>query len=176
MNKPIYMYIVDGKLDIEKVMDDYTGYIWKVIQNCCNLNNEDIEEIISDTYFALWNNQNKLDLEKSISSYLAGIARNLVKKKYRDIRVEENIDNFEEKLASDLNFENDVNSQKINNIINTFKSEDKEIFVLFYYNNMKIKDISSSLNISDAKVKTKLHRIRKSIKKELLKGGYGING
>ena len=47
---------------------------------------EDIEEIISDTYVTLWNNTEKLDINKKISSYLFGITKNLIKKKYRKIK------------------------------------------------------------------------------------------
>lgn len=36
----------------------------------------------------------------------------------------------------------------------------------------KGKEIAKKLNITEVKVKTKLHRIRKRIKKELKKGGY----
>ena len=50
--------------------------------------------------------------------------------------------------------------------------ESKEIFIYFYYEQRKIKEISKILNISESKVKTRLHRVRKKIKKELEKGGY----
>ena len=40
----------------------------------------------------------------------------------------------------------------------------------------KIKEIAITYNISESKVKTKLHRIRNKIRKELLKGGYSLNG
>ena len=52
------------------------------------------------------------------------------------------------------------------------KKEDKEIFLLYYYNSRSIKEISEILNISISKVKTKLFRIRKKLKSELIKGGY----
>ena len=179
-DRAIYTYMNMGKLDIEKIMDDYTGYLWKVVQNACNLPEEDVEEIISDTYVALWNNENVLDIQKSLSSYLAGIARNLVKKKYRDVNFEENIEDFEERLASQLSIELQIENQEeketIYAIVNNLKEEDKEIFLDFYYYHRQIKEIAVKQNISESKVKTKLHRIRKEIKKELLKGGYELNG
>ncbi len=60
----------------------------------------------------------------------------------------------------------------IENIINNMDKESKEIFIYFYYEQRKIKEISKILNISESKVKTRLHRVRKKIKKELEKGGY----
>lgn len=53
------------------------------------------------------------------------------------------------------------------------KDEDKRIFIGYYYLSKKIKDISKELNISEIKVKSRLSRIRKKLKKELEKRGYG---
>ena len=59
----IYMYIKDNVLDIDKIIDDFSGYLYTIIQNAGNFMKEDIEEIISNTYLILWNNQYKLDLD-----------------------------------------------------------------------------------------------------------------
>ena len=60
----------------------------------------------------------------------------------------------------------------IENIVDNMDSESKEIFIYFYYEQRRIKEISKILNVTESKVKTRLHRIRKTIKKELEKGGY----
>lgn len=53
----------NGILNLEKIVDEYSGYVYKIAQNMTNGNLclEDIEEIISDTFFILWKNTNKLD-------------------------------------------------------------------------------------------------------------------
>ena len=98
-NKTIKEYesIDEKNLDLEKIIDEYSGYIYTIIQNMsANIfNQEDIEEIISDTFFILWKNQNKIDKEKSLSSYIAGIARNLVKEKLRKTKNNYNVNNLE---------------------------------------------------------------------------------
>ena len=55
--------------------------------------------------------------------------------------------------------------------IKGLKNIDIEIVNLFYYSSMSVKDIAKKLNISEFNVKTRLHRIRKKIKKELSNGG-----
>ena len=55
--------------------------------------------------------------------------------------------------------------------IMNLKETDREIIKLFYYYSKSIKDIAKTLNISEINVKTKLHRIRRKIRKELEKGG-----
>ena len=52
------------------------------------------------------------------------------------------------------------------------KDIDRDIFILFYYNSMTIKQIAKRLNISEVNTKTKLYRVRKKIKKILIEGGY----
>ena len=100
----IYMYIKDSKLDMESIMNNYTGYIWSIVKNSTSLSKEDIEEIISDVFVTLWNNQSKLDVERKLSLYLVGITKNLIKKKYRYIQLKDNIEDFEEVVKLDLEY------------------------------------------------------------------------
>ena len=57
------------------------------------------------------------------------------------------------------------------NKISNLKEIDIKIIKMFYYSNKLIKDIAKELKTSEVNVKTRLHRIRKKIKKELRKGG-----
>ena len=60
----------------------------------------------------------------------------------------------------------------IDKIVKNMKKIDVEVFELYYYSAMKYNEISNILNISEFSIKSKLFRIRKKIKRELLKGGY----
>ena len=177
----IYMYIKDNVLDIDKIIDDFSGYLYTIIQNAGNFMKEDIEEIISDTYLILWNNQYKLDLDKKLSSYLVGIVKNLIKQKYKIFNNNyENIESYEDILITnerlDVVIENNEANRKIIELLNKIKVEDKEIFYEYYFYSRKIKEIASINNISESKVKIILHRTRNKLRKELLKGGYSLNG
>lgn len=177
-NDIIYMYINEKSgLDIETVMQDYTAYIWSIIKNSGFISNEDTEEIISDVFLVLWNNQKKLDVNKKMSTYICGITKNLIKKKFRNMRINDNIEDFEEKLITLENIDIKFIDNEINFVIlkelEKMKQEDRDIFIDFYYYSRKIKEIAIEFNISEAKVKTKLHRIRKKLKKYLIEGGYG---
>ena len=57
--------------------------------------------------------------------------------------------------------------------LKNMKEEDRKIFMSYYYFSKRIKNISKELNISEIKVKSRLSRIRKRLKKELEKRGYG---
>ena len=179
-DKKIYNYIKDNSLDMEIIMQEYTNYIYGAIKNIgIYLNEEDKEEIVLDVFLTLWNNQEKLDVNKNISSYIGGIAKNLIKKKYRNLKLNENILDYEEKLIDLSNIELSLSrNEKIIIVLNELKkikSKDKELFILYYYSNKKIKDICSLYSISESKVKSKLFRIRKRIRKALKERGYETN-
>ena len=177
-NQKIYNYM-DGKiLNIKLAMKDYNNYIYKIIKNKYNnFSDEDIEEIILDVFLTLWNNQNKLDINQKMSSYIAGITKNLIKKKYRTNNNDENIEDYENKIIDinniEINFIQREKSRIINSELNSLKLEDKNIFIKYYYWGQSIKEeISNSLNISESKVKSKLFRTRKKLHKVLKKRGY----
>lgn len=179
-NRKIYNYMSNNILKIEDIMNDYTNYIYTIIRNSyVNLPDEDVEEIVLDVFLTIWNNQSKLDINKKLSSYIVGITRNLIKKKYRDYITNDNIEDYEEQLVDltniELRFSKNEKQKVILNELEKMKNEDKEIFIQYYYEERNIKEISKIFNISESKVKSKLFRIRKKLKKVLKGRGYGTN-
>ena len=154
-------YIDSSNINIEKLINEYYGYVYTIVKNLksISISNEDMEEIISDTFFAIWKNSRKLEEDVYIKPYLAGTAKNIIRNKYRTTNTDFSIVDYEEKII-------DITSlQKI--------TEEYEIFMMFYYEALKIKEIASKLSVSESKVKVILHRVRKQIKRNLENGGYG---
>ena len=163
-------YMNDDKLDLERIVKDFTPYVKKIIDNSFgeNLSSEDKEEIIADVFFVLWKNQDKLF--SSLSSYIAGITRNLIREKIRKNKITYDISEYENVIEIlNLNlFESE--REEIDRIEKTFKNLnnlDLRILTLFYYSSKTIKDIAKELKLTEINVKTRLFRIRKKIKKEL---------
>lgn len=136
-----------------------------------SLNNEDKEEIISEVFFILWKNKDKLDYNKKMSSYIAGIARNVVKEYLRKKQIHFDISDYENSLYSydSVEFLNDniEEIKKIEKKLETIKEIDKKVFTDFYYSSKSIKDIAKEQKISEFSVKQRLYRIRNKIKKEV---------
>ena len=178
--KKLKDYIEQEELDIEKIINDYSAFLYKNIKNhSYNLKIEDIEEIISDTFFVLWKNYKKMDLDDKISNYLIGVSKNILFNKLRKNKTKYsrvNLEDFKDILGTKDDVERLLEEQDkikfIENIVDNMDNESKEIFIYFYYEQRRIKEISKILNVTESKVKTRLHRIRKTIKKELEKGGY----
>lgn len=173
--KQLEDYYKNNELDIDQIIEDFTPYITTVINNGTNnkIFFEDKEEIFSDTFFILWKNRNRLNINVSLNSYLAGITRNLIKEKYRKAKVVYDISDFEDNTLNSINmYENDRELIfDVERKIKDLKNIEIEIVNLFYYSSMSIKDIAKKLNISEFNVKTRLHRIRRKIRKELDNGG-----
>ena len=179
-NRKISTYIEHDKLLTEKVIKDYMNYIYTIIMNApVNLLQEDIEEIFIDVILTLWKNQNKLDINKSMSAYISGITKNLIKYKCRQKKFYLNIDDYEEQLSDlkniDIAIEENEREKIISNELEKLKEDDKTIFIEYYYSEKSIKEISSIFNMSESKVKSKLFRIRKKLHKTLKKRGYISN-
>lgn len=180
MGKEIKQYMNNNLLDLEKIIDEYSNYVRKVIESMTNsISTEDIEEIVSDTFLILWRNREKLEINRQISSYIAGITRNLVREKTRVFKIDYDISDYENNIADLKQVDMLCEEREITAIIKKtllkMKEEDINIFNLYYYSARKIKEIANILDISEFKVKSRLHRIRKKIKIELEKEGYCLN-
>ena len=171
-------YLQNGKLDIDKIIDDFYGYVYIIVQNGVSIaiTEEDIEEIVSDVFVAIWKNSNNLLKTTEVKPYLAGTARNIIRNKYRKTNLNLCISEYEEHLVDICNLEKVVEENEQNKIIldtlKSIKPEEYEVFILFYYEAKSIKEIAQKMNFSISNVKIILHRVRKMVKKNLKDGGY----
>lgn len=170
--KEIKYYIKNNELDLEKIINEYSSYTATIIDNMARniLNDEDKEEIVSEVFFILWKNKNKLNVNKYLSSYIAGITRNVVKEYLRKVKINFNISDYENSLYNydkiDLLDDNVEEISKIEEKLKNMKKIDKTIFLDFYYSFKSIKDIAKEQKISEFSVKQRLYRIRNKIRKE----------
>ena len=166
----------ETNINLEEVVDTYTGYLYTTIINMTrgNLSKEDIEEVISDVFFIFWKNRYKFDNNREAKYYLVGIANNLIKERFRKVNIIYNIEDYEDVSNSDVNciYEQNERERIIEGTLNKVSLEDKNIFIMHYYDSKKIKEISEHLKISEFAVKSRLHRIRRKIRKELESEGY----
>ena len=173
----IEKYFKNNELNMIKLVDDYYNYIGTIIKNFQNISVEDEEEIISDVFFIIWNNKEKLDRKLEFSPYIAGITKKVIYKKYNQNRVSKLIyEDFEDDITDNFNIEKLLEEKEINDcILRNLKSlGEKEylVFTKFYYEDKKIKDIAKELELSVSSVKTMLHRTRKKVKEFLKIGGF----
>ena len=166
----------DKSLDLTRIVNDYTNYVFMIIRNMTKevLTNEDIEEIISDVFLVVWKNKDKLEMNLPLKPYIAGVSKNIIKNRLRSLKITDELDeNFDKSSNDDVS--ELVESKEVNNIILhelDKNPDDKKIFIMFYYEGKKSKEIADILGYTEFNVSTKLHRIRKRLKDVLEKRGY----
>lgn len=129
---------------------------------------QDVEDVVSETFSALWQNFDSLDKSKSIKNYLLGIASHKVndflRKKYRSDSFEVRIDleNFEtlEKFT-----QKNQPEKLILELVKNLTQDEKEFIELKYINKMSFSQISKKLEITKNNAKVKNNRILKKLKK-----------
>ena len=162
----------NNSINLDEIVDEFTPYVKKVIDNMAgeNLSYEDKEEILTDTFFVLWKNRN--NNINYLDSYIAGIAKNLVKEKFKKSNITYNIEDYENNIGYIEKIEMFSDEREIfSNLEIGYKALSKielELISLFYYSKRSIKEISKELKMSEANVKTKLFRIRRKLKKYLM--------
>lgn len=147
--------------NIELVIEEYTSYVYKVVDNAVknNLTYADKEEIIADTFYLFWKNQDKI--KSNLKGYLASIARNCAYCKLRQNKIEYELN--DEQL--NIPYQNEIDEVIfIKEKIAKLNKEEKKLLELYYLDGYQIKDIAKILKINSSNVKVKLHRIRKKLK------------
>lgn len=169
-------YMLDNKLNMQKLVDDYYNYISSIIKNFQTISIEDEEEIISDVFLIVWKNQKNLNQSLNFSPYIAGITKKVIYKKLKKKPSSLEIEDYDSVLVDKFNIEQIIEEHEMNNCImrnlKAIGDENYLIFTKFYYEDKKIKDIARELGISTSTAKTKLHRTRQKVKEILKVGGF----
>jgi len=65
--KQLENYYKNNEIDMDQIIEDFTPYITTIINNGTNdkISFEDKEEIFSDTFFILWKNRDRLNINIS---------------------------------------------------------------------------------------------------------------
>lgn len=159
----------------EQIVHKYGGYVYAVVRNHSGglLSAEDIEELVSDTFAALWRKRETLDSSRPVMPYLAVTARNLTINRLRQVKLTVSLEDAE---LSDVSFEDRIeNAAVIGSILEAAEAlgdKQREIFTRFYLYGEKVSDISEKMNISLSDAKSSLFRARQNIKKSLDERGY----
>lgn len=166
----------------EKIIDIYSAYIAKIVGSLISSKGtkEDIEEVVADTFIALWQTAERINYEKysSIKAYLAVIARNKAKDWLRNVSGQD-LQLIDDVLIVDNSLEQLIVQREQQRIIaktlKQLKPLDWKIFVAYYYQYKKIEEIAQEFQMNPQTVKTRLRRGRGMLKKILIKEGYGSN-
>lgn len=164
---------------ISMAIDIYGPAVKTICTNILsNLEKEDIEEAISDTFFKLWKNIDNFQLNKnkSLKSYIYAIARNVCFDKLKSLNLNSSLFDIDENnLGISVNMEDEYakihNEKIIKETLDKFEEPDRSIFILRFFYFEKVKNIALKLNLDEKRVENILYRSKSKLKEKLIKGG-----
>lgn len=171
-----------GRRDaLHRAINRYSGYAATVARNVLGeqATREDLEEIVSDVFIALWRAAERLDENRPLTSYLAVIARHAAIDRLRRLRPEEPLpeddlltaDEAQQPEAEALRHDR---AQTLRRLLFELPADDREIFVRFYYYRQGVHEIAALMQMNESTVKARLSRGRAKLRDKLTKevGGY----
>ena len=163
---------------LSEIIALYTPYLYAIASNILShaLGEEDIEEVVSDSFLSLWENREHIETEM-LKAYLAAITRNKAKSALRKARAEEPLEDDLIQISIPNQPERRILLSELRDItraaVDSLGEPDREIFQRYYFLYQKTGDIARALGLKDATVRVKLARGRKRLKDYLEERGFG---
>ena len=165
-----------SRSSLEAAIRRYSSYVSTVIYNTAgsSLSKEDIEEVAQDVFLALWNNAENIRGE-SITAYIGRTAHNMALNKLRTLRPALPISDT--LPSEDGNPEAELEVKEFSRLLYEeivgLGPPDSEIFIRYYYNNEKIREISADMEMNASTIKSRLRRGKERLK-QILSGKGGL--
>ena len=156
------------KPDISNMVELYGNSLLRM----CYLYLKDIqlaEDAVQDTFVNAYRNWDKFKGKSSEKTWLTSIAINVCKTQYRNSWRKNTV--YLDELQSEPYDTDIIQDDTVLNEIAKLKPAYREVILLFYYQEMKQKEIAEALNISDSAVAVRLTRAREQLR-NALKGWY----
>ena len=162
--------------ELEKLYNDaYKSVYWTAISLLKN--KEEAEDVVQDTFITAFKSYDSLKDKDKAVAWVKKIAANKclnILTRTRTVNAEDEFFDDTEAIGDDFLPESVVESAEkrkiLMDIINNSLSEDSRMtIILFYFNEMSIKEIAEKLDIPQGTVLSRLNYAKKKIKKEVEK-------
>ena len=180
--KIIELYFERDERAISETDEKYGPYCRKIAYNLL-YDEFDSEECVNDTYMKAWSSIPPTR-PGIFSAFLAKITRNLALDRLKMASAKKRIDHTPASLdelsecIGGSDFTEEMSASKLGEIISRFlKSESRNsrlIFIRRYFFEDTVRDIARLLHLSEANVKTSLHRTRARLAKFLSEEGVFV--
>ena len=161
---------------LEELMKEYEAFLIRVVSQILvpYMTMEDVQEVVSDTFYSVWRRADALDLTKgTLRAYLAASARNGANNKFRGFRGELPLQEYDMVETESLfdRMEQKEKSRIIGEILSEMKEKEREILIRYYYFYENTTTIAVKMNLRVNTVKSLLRRGRKKMEKRLRERG-----
>ncbi len=157
---------------LETVVRRYAGYVAAVIQKTLGPlgRAQDVEELSSDAFVALWENAEKLRDNSDLKYWLAVVARNAALKLRKKLRYEAPLEeNLIYDMPEEIPLEKEEKCALVRQAIDGMESVDREIFLRHYFWRQTVTQISGEMGKNQSAIKSRLARGREKLRKILVR-------
>lgn len=180
----VSLYWDRNEAAISATEEKYGRYLFKIAYNILS-DQEDSYESVNDTYFKAWNSMPP-HRPGVLSAYLGKITRevsiDMFRKQNREKRkasrytlsLSELEDCVPDRNTTESRVDMHLLAEAINSYLRTLSPEARNLFVGRYYFMDSIREIAAYYTMTEAKVKSMLHRTRKGLRSYLLKEGFEL--
>lgn len=151
--------------EFEKIVEEYYEDIYKLVF-LLTKNRDDAEDITQETFLKVKRYLKSFEGRSSVKTYLYRIATNEAKRFFKKRETEKHI---KVPKARDGNFESE-RYERLKSALKRIDKESYEILYLKFFKNMKEKEIAFILNIPEGTVKSRLHKAKEKLRKEMQDG------
>ncbi len=153
----------------------YDRYSDKVYRKCLSFVKDDAkaEDFTHDIFLKLVLNLSSYKETAKFSTWLYSVTYNYcidqtrISKKYSEVGLDENFDLPDDDDDSEMA---ELEAQQLNKAMKQILPEEKSILMMKYQDDLSIKEISDSLDISESAVKMRLLRAKEKLRKVYLEG------
>ena len=179
-DKIIELFFERDENAIKETQSKYSTFCYYVAEVFLKTR-EDIEECINDALLALWNNIPP-ERPQSLKAYLAAAVRGRAIDRSRSVNAwkrgsnvrivgEEYLSMLDDGTDLAADYESRRAGEIISDFLNSAGEREKNVFVMRYWFDMDISQISVQTGFSESKVKSLLFRLRKKLAERLKKEG-----
>ena len=126
----------------------------------------DIEEVAADTLIKLWQVGEALSSD-TLRGFVITTSRNLAIDRWRQLRRRAEVPLFDQDGADSDFLEREVLTSALADYIRTLSPPDGEIFLRHYLLLETAAEIGARYGLTEAAVRARLHRVRKTLQKEV---------
>ena len=160
---------------LEQAVKQFTPYVGAVIcgvlaGRACR---EDVEELSADVFLALWAHREELDPAQGLRPWLGTVARNKARDWLRRSRNTVPLDDSVPDAAEhgpEAAAEQREWAARLWAAVDGLEEPDRTLFLRYYYQGEKLKDVAHSLGLGTSAAKQRLLRGRKKLKEQLMEG------
>ena len=160
---------------LEDAIHRYSPYVAGVIRRVLGQlgTREDLEELSSDVFVALWKSAGTLRENSNLKLWLGVVARNRALKHLRSLRLELPLDDG--LLPADLQqepsrfWERQEEARQVRQAVLSMEPPDQDIFLRHYFWRQSVDRIAGELNMNPSTVKSRLKRGREKLRNKLKK-------